>query len=87
MQHKFDNIEYWTDSQGRYHRNRGPALIFECSLYWYKHGTLHREDGPAIITQAGKGFYLNGELLTPEQFFEQLPKSKKMKFLFNFLGE
>jgi hypothetical protein len=39
----------WGDEKGRYHREDGPAVIFDNGdQEWYLHGLQHRTGGPAI---------------------------------------
>ena len=49
---------------GQYHRENGPAIIFENGdAYWFINGKLHREDGPAIENSNGsKEWFVNGKL-------------------------
>lgn len=64
--------EEWTDSEGKAHREDGPAIIryakdgtVGCKT-WMRHGITHREDGPAVIRRTEYGptveWYVNGEL-------------------------
>jgi hypothetical protein len=54
--------EYWTDENGFYHRDNGPAIINNNgSMRYCKHGELHRLDGPAVIYKNHKQWYINGE--------------------------
>ena len=56
------NIKTWS-TNGRRHREDGPAEISNGNLYWYKNGDLHRLDGPAIIyTDGTQYWYINGKL-------------------------
>jgi hypothetical protein len=44
-----DGDKCWCDSNGEYHRDDGPAVIYaDGGKVWYQHGYLHRDDGPAI---------------------------------------
>lgn len=49
-------IEIWTNSDGKFDRDFGPAVLFiaaesEEIVYeqWYKNGEFHREGSPAVI--------------------------------------
>lgn len=46
----YNGNRFWTDLQGRWHREDGPAIErVDGSKEWFTHGLLHREDGPARI--------------------------------------
>lgn len=51
---KTSKIDYWTDDDGQYHRDIGPAKIMNMGGArldeWYQHGKIHRDNGPARIT-------------------------------------
>jgi hypothetical protein len=54
----------WKDNEGNPHKDDGPAVIRDHSLYYYRHGKLHREDGPAIVTNELKThYYFNGRVV------------------------
>jgi hypothetical protein len=39
----------WLDSNGKLHRDDGPAVIYaDGTKEWFQHGRYHRDDGPAI---------------------------------------
>jgi hypothetical protein len=59
-----NNGECWKDKQGRFHRLRGPAIIYpNGDMAWYRHGQLHRDDGPAIVYVNGdESWYKHGKL-------------------------
>lgn len=44
-------IRRWLDTEGRLHRDDGPAVIHGASglVEWFVHGVRHRDKGPAII--------------------------------------
>ena len=49
---------------GKYHRNRGPAVIDCWTTNWYIRGKQHRCDGPAVIWENGtKEWWINGQRL------------------------
>ena len=58
-----DGSKIWENSQGRLHRDNGPAWEFASgSKCWYKNGKAHREDGPACEWANGdKWWYINGK--------------------------
>jgi hypothetical protein len=66
MKHEIDEAEneFWYDDDGNYHRDNGPAIIYN-SRYgnseWQQHGKLHRLDGPAIDFRYRKEYYIDGE--------------------------
>ena len=59
----FNGAKVWTNSQGNYHNEEGPAIIFSNGEnFWYINGERHREDGPAIITSNNQQhFYVKFE--------------------------
>lgn len=81
---------------GLFHRDDGPAeeYWFQDEIpprdregYWYQHGKLHRLDGPAINFHSpgeDDDFYINGERLTPSQFYgHPLVFGPKLQFILN----
>jgi hypothetical protein len=53
----------WLNSQGKYHRDDGPAYIASHGdQWWFQNGELHRENGPAIDWKRLKEWYKNGLL-------------------------
>jgi hypothetical protein len=67
----------WTDSDGKIHREDGPAVEeSNGSKEWYIHGVRHRLDGPAIEWSTGyRCWYVYGEKLNckdNEEFFRLL---------------
>ena|ERR1700691_2614395 len=60
---EYDNgtLEYF--SNGKYHREDGPAIIHSDGSMWYfLNGLCHREDGPAEIWNDGTiSYFLNGK--------------------------
>jgi len=65
-----DNIDndcrkIWRNSQGQFHRDDGPAMIYPSgSKFWYKNGQWHREDGPAIeLANGDKEWYIEGKCI------------------------
>ena len=44
-----NGIKEWRDSNGKLHRDDGPAAIYvDGTKSWFQHGHRHRDDGPAI---------------------------------------
>lgn len=62
IRHILGDQEYY--SQGRYHREDGPAIIRRNGdKFWYRHGKLHCLDGPAIELVSGhKEWWVDGKL-------------------------
>jgi hypothetical protein len=58
----FDVIYF--DSEGRLHRDDGPAVEYvDGTKHWYQHGLLHRDGGPAVEhSNVCKCWYQHGEL-------------------------
>ena len=56
--------KYYHNKDGFLHREDGPAVECNGSIFWYLNGLLHREDGPAIEYSDGiKKWYKKGKLL------------------------
>jgi hypothetical protein len=76
-----DNIEY--RKNGKWHREDGPAIIWQSGYKsWYFKGKRHNLNGPAIIYPDGReGYFIHGEPTTKEalQFYIDLLKLKEMK--------
>jgi hypothetical protein len=55
--------KFWSNKEGQYHREDGPAIIAEDGdKWWYNKGLPHREDGPAIECSNGaKWWYVYGK--------------------------
>ena len=52
----------WRNSQGKYHREDGPAREWPTGVKaWYRNGRLDREDGPAMEGPLAKVWYRNGK--------------------------
>ena len=64
----------WTDSDGLFHRENGPAIIYKTGAeYWYCRGVLHREDGPAVIFSDGDGnHFINAKYHTKFRWLQWL---------------
>ncbi len=62
----------WEDSDGLYHREDGPAIIYPNGTErWFYHGQYHRTDGPAITTEDGTiAWFLHNRVRTLQQFVE-----------------
>ena len=55
--------KFWFDSDGKYHREDGPAAEWSNgNKWWCKHGQFHREDGPAIKWTRGGKWFIHGKL-------------------------
>ncbi len=44
-------------SNNKYHREDGPALIYNDECYYYINGLLHNEHGPAVEWEDGSKFW------------------------------
>lgn len=46
-----EDFQSWNKNgyRRRFHRNDGPAYIFDGAMFWYKNGQAHRTRGPAIV--------------------------------------
>ena len=69
----------WTDSDGLFHRENGPAIIYKTGAeYWYCRGVLHREDGPACIWKSGNinEWDIDGEYITKDEWIQYLRDGK-----------
>jgi hypothetical protein len=82
MNYEDESGEYWSDDDGHYHREDGPACIWKSSnnyLYYeyFQHGKRHRLDGPAIDFKHLKEWYINGIQYSEEEFLRVV----KMKVL------
>ena len=79
--------KFWYDSDGKCHREDGPAIEWvDGSKWWYRHGLAHREDGPAYEGGDGRGYklyYLKDILFTEKEYWEKIKELKKCK-LFKF---
>ena len=55
--------KYWHNSKGQYHRDDGPAVIWNNGHQrWHINGKLHREDGPAVEGASGyNSWYIKGK--------------------------
>jgi hypothetical protein len=65
------NTLIWTDDDGKYHRDNGPAFMFLLYDIWFRHGVEHRDDGPSMVwTQKYKHhhnqWHINGHDITGE---------------------
>lgn len=72
------NIITHLDSDGKFHREDGPAYIKEGMVEkWYRHGQLHREDGPArtwgsnAYGSTNKEYYLEGQKLSLKEWVQE----------------
>lgn len=81
--------ELWVDTQGRLHREDGPAGIFkdkdETIQIWMQEGKRHREDGPALEITDETGavvveqFFITGDFVSPTNFKNALEKLRMLK--------
>lgn len=68
------NKEYFTN--GKRHRDNGPAFIWGDNYEYWVNGKLHRLDGPALFHASKKvlgipeiyKYYINGQEYTKEDF-------------------
>ncbi len=76
-------VEEWRNSNGYYHNENGPAVIWSNGTkFWYIEGRRHREDGPAIEWFDGKqNWYLNGVFYGEQEYKHEIIKRnlKKLK--------
>ena len=70
----------YRNAEGRYHREGGPAVIFDNGdKIWYHNGLRHREVGPAVERSNGRcEWWINGKQCPQAEFHEQL-KSLEIK--------
>ena len=73
--------KYWYDSDGKWHRENGPAIEWaDGGKFWYKHGKRHREDGPAYESVYGyKEYWLENIKYTEKEYWEKIKELKKCK--------
>lgn len=71
---------FYCDSEGRFHRLDGPAIITSGREYWYKHGKRHRENGPAVVSTSEQGFewWVDGQLHRLEKTNEDGTVARKI---------
>lgn len=58
---------------GDYHREDGPAVIWDDGSYiWYRHGWFHRNDGPAFFNAeyGNLHWYFDGKKYSFEEWLE-----------------
>jgi hypothetical protein len=67
-------IKHWRNTDGKRHRDDGPAVEWpDGDIWWYQHGKLHRDDGPAITYQNGAEFwYVNDVLLSFDVWLDKV---------------
>lgn len=74
----------WLDKCGLFHREDGPALIYETGTkYWFKHGKRHREGGPAVEFHNGTNKWFLEDKEYTEQDYKQLLFERNLKNLNN----
>lgn len=60
---RYDNRIEYLNSDGRRHREGGPAVVFiSGDMEWWANGIRHRDDGPAIDSDGTKAWWVNGKL-------------------------
>lgn len=75
-----------TDSDGKFHCDDGPAVIYPNGLVMYfNHGIRHRLDGPAVFYLKGDKktkYFVNGiECLSTNQYEQEVLKFKLSSFI------
>ena len=61
---KRSGIIFYKKSNGEYHREDGPALIYpDGTAYWYQNDKLYRKDGPVIMGPDGTYSCYDGDFL------------------------
>ena len=75
--------KFWYDSNGKFHRDDGPAVIYaDGDKAWYQHGVRHRADDPAIIGADGTEYwYLNHTQLTFDEWIDKVNMSDEDKVM------
>jgi hypothetical protein len=73
----------WYNSNGRLHRNDGPAVVHvDGGKSWYQHGKVHRADGPAYEDEDGyKTWWLNDNPLTFDEWLDKVKMSDEDKVM------
>ena len=73
----------WHDSDGKLHRDDGPAIEYASGRkVWYQHGLRHRDDGPAIEWPNGaKRWWLNHQCLSFEAWLGKVDISDEVKVM------
>jgi hypothetical protein len=73
----------WFNSNGEYHRDDGPAVIYaDGDKAWYQHGVRHRADDPAIIGADGTEYwYLNDNCLSFDKWLYEVDMSDEDKVM------
>jgi hypothetical protein len=71
-----DGDMIWTDSEGRWHREDGPAIIYpDGHVNWFYHGWLHREDGPAVDESYDLRWYVYGIDISKDEWLQWLKEA------------
>jgi hypothetical protein len=79
-----DGDRAWTDSEGKWHREGGPALEYinssgiKTGEDWFRHGQLFREDGPAVdyYDRRESEWHYGGEEHTKKEWLQWLKDGK-----------
>ena len=76
-------IKEWHDSDGKLHRDDGPAIMYASGTKeWWQHGECHRDNGPAIEYANGhKEWWLNDRYLSFNQWLDQANISDEDKVM------
>lgn len=83
IEYKFGRIEYWVD--GAWHREDGPAIMYDYVHFYFRNGLCHNLNGPAVCYNNQEkyarmgckdAYYLLGVATTKEslEFFVALIK-------------
>ena len=74
-----DQISFWCDEEGEFHREDGPAFVGPGYQAYYLHGLRHRIGGPAEIYDDGSEYYF--EYGIPVRSYDEVitKKVKKIK--------
>jgi hypothetical protein len=72
--YNISGVVYWKTDDGRFHRDKGPAVKVDGNIYYFKYGLLHREDGPAVILHNDEKYYLDGIEYEKRIFYKELVK-------------
>jgi hypothetical protein len=78
-----DGAKVWY-LNGERHCIGGPAYESSFLNTWWKNGKLHREDGPAVEYIGGTvEWWLNDEILSKEEWFQQLNPEQQYNYLWS----
>jgi hypothetical protein len=73
----------WFDSDGEFHRDNGPAVIYTNGYQsWWQHGSIHRDDGPAIEWGNGtSSWWVNDRRLSFDEWLDKVDMSDENKVM------